>query len=164
MCPQIFPTQLVVNKEGKANQTIYVPGPVYEMQWREEGNSGNCSTGASYYKTSASLVCCHPLLLPLPTSVMSWKRSRSVTVKGWHKEHKGHQWPIPTAWAVNGLRAKEAWCWWLNHLPETRWSALCCPHEAVLEEKKERRNRREVRSIEKKRKKKLLCFFSQLPG
>lgn len=39
---------------------------------------------------------------------MHQKRIMSVTVEGWHKQPKGHKLTGPTAWAVKGLRVKEA--------------------------------------------------------
>lgn len=39
---------------------------------------------------------------------MPQKRIMSVTVEGRHKQPKGHKLTGPTAWAVKGLRVKEA--------------------------------------------------------
>lgn len=96
-------------------------------------------------------------VLFFPHPVTNQNRIMSVTVEGWHRQPKGHQQPGPTAWAVKGLRAKEASCQWRNHLFQTRRSSLSPPRLGSFREKKERRNPSDVRSTGKKKKKKLVA-------
>lgn len=75
MCPQIFPTQLLVNKEDKSNNVWARTSPWNAVQrirkfksfFFRGHHSGHCRTGANYYKTWASPAYCYVLVLPLPS-------------------------------------------------------------------------------------------------